>query len=1191
MRKTGDLITLDYDEVVMLEQPLASRVENVNPFNIVTFRGRMILSPSADTWTRNIILDDGTRTVLGDTEETFTNDRIVSSEPDTHIRSRNVAFDTSGVKPITRFYPFFDSTSGIDVIPKLIEVSMDSGSFDINETIEGFDGADRVFAVRSCAPNHKTGSISSPVTVYTTNPYNTGLTLPSLYSASSTVLNIDVAGLVEEAQGRFFGYIETGLKLVGRTSGATATVSNIRLISDSVGNLQGSFFFRDPFGSPVPQLRFQNGTKTFKLTSSSDNSKPLLGDPSISEVETTYRTSGVVDTFRQSTVVVRLPPPPPQPVVFNITNEFITNEITNVTEVTEVTNVTNVTNNVTNVTEVTEVIRETVVIDNGDPLAQSFLVDGSGAFLTSIDLYFRSKDVKEQLTVQIRTVELGIPTLILLQDYAQVVLDPSQINVSEDASVATRVTFPSPIYLQGGEEYSVVLLAPSTNNYEAWVGRMGEPTIETQSLPDAESIVISKQYIGGSLFKSQNGSIWTPSQFEDLKFTLNKADFSKSRDAEVIFYNPELNYESSLIPTLKNNAIRTLPRKMKVKIDTGATASEIAVGKRIAAGIAGIHTTPNGIVERLGGVVSGESLEAGGSGYKASLSGQTASTFNVTGGGTGLTLDVSSGSDGVVTGAAINAAGSGYSVGDLVGIVTSTLGAGQQSGSGALFSIDSISATDTLYLTNVQGQTFSNNAALLHHNGTQFVALTGNKLVDGTVNTPIDALHDGNVIEISQYNHGMHSGNNKLEISNVLPTTSPVILNAAVGLSTSVALLDDPASGANATLPFAEFEGKPVTAGFVKINNEIMKYTTVDSSNESLYISERGISGTAIREHAKGSLVYKYEFNGFSLTGINTDHQLPSTALLTTKSDIDKYYIEIPRSTGRTSGDDMMNFVDDSFGGGKEIFVSQNIQFNQIYPLINHITPGQTALSARTRTVSGTSAAGSEVSFLDQGFEDIQLNAINPLSTPRLVASPINETARLNDLPLNRSNTIAIRLLSGDKNLSPVIDTMNSSISYIRNRLNNPIDDYALDSRVNLNSNDPHAGVYISNRVDLKQPATSLQVLISAQKAESADFRVLYKLFNSEIPDGEQSYDLFPGFDNLLDKDGDGFGDEVINAAKNSGRPDAKVGSSTDGEFLEYQFTADNLSEFTGFVIKVVFSGTNEAEAPRLSDLRAIALA
>ena len=136
-----------------------------------------------------------------------------------------------------------------------------------------------------------------------------------------------------------------------------------------------------------------------------------------------------------------------------------------------------------------------------------------------------------------------------------------------------------------------------------------------------------------------------------------------------------------------------------------------------------------------------------------------------------------------------------------------------------------------------------------------------------------------------------------------------------------------------------------------------------------------------------------------------------------------------------------------------------------------------------------------------------------------------------------------------------------------------------------------NAGIYISNRVDLKQPATSLQVIISAQRAESADFRVLYKLFNTEISEGEQSYELFPGFDNLRDTTGDGFGDEIIATDKNSGRPDAKVPSSVDGEFLDYQFTADDLTEFNGFVIKVVFSGTNESEAPRLQDIRAIALA
>ena len=73
-----------------------------------------------------------------------------------------------------------------------------------------------------------------------------------------------------------------------------------------------------------------------------------------------------------------------------------------------------------------------------------------------------------------------------------------------------------------------------------------------------------------------------------------------------------------------------------------------------------------------------------------------------------------------------------------------------------------------MYLTNVQGeQIFQNNSPLLHFNGTNFVALTGNKQVDGTANTSIDALHAGNVIEIDSIQSWNASGNNKLEISNV----------------------------------------------------------------------------------------------------------------------------------------------------------------------------------------------------------------------------------------------------------------------------------------------------------------------------------------------------------------------------------------------------------------------------------------
>jgi len=45
-----------------------------------------------------------------------------------------------------------------------------------------------------------------------------------------------------------------------------------------------------------------------------------------------------------------------------------------------------------------------------------------------------------------------------------------------------------------------------------------------------------------------------------------------------------------------------------------------------------------------------------------------------------------------------------------------------------------------------------------------------------------------------------------------------------------------------------------------------------------------------------------------------------------------------------------------------------------------------------------------------------------------------------------------------------------------------------------------------------------------------------------------------------------------------------------DNQFLEYQFTADNLDLFTGYTIKIVMSGTNQAYPPRIKEFRTIAV-
>ena len=61
VQKTGDLITLKYSNKQWITQPLASRVENVNPFNMVDYVGQVTLSPAQDTWTRTVTIDGGTR--------------------------------------------------------------------------------------------------------------------------------------------------------------------------------------------------------------------------------------------------------------------------------------------------------------------------------------------------------------------------------------------------------------------------------------------------------------------------------------------------------------------------------------------------------------------------------------------------------------------------------------------------------------------------------------------------------------------------------------------------------------------------------------------------------------------------------------------------------------------------------------------------------------------------------------------------------------------------------------------------------------------------------------------------------------------------------------------------------------------------------------------------------------------------
>ena len=1265
-QKTGDLITLKYDEVTWLDQPQASRVVNVNPFEVTVFVGAVQLDPPSDNWVRTIYIDnyrtestgakwveqanivsdvttvgtttditetdveadqdifDGNHTDITTTKTTTTTQKVetsftntienlrefdyvesvkVKGKADKFMRSRNVGFAANGLKAFTKHIHKLN-TGTPDIFPKLIQIEMSTGSqgFTVGESVRVRNGFYSIGRVKAAAPNHKFGKntpdilsgISKPahmIETYISDPFDKSRPAPSdTYSPTSILFNCDIESLANDEN--YAGYVVNGATLTGETSGAEATVTSIDLYSDTYGDLLGAFYFRNAHQVPLPSNLFLVGTKTFRLTANTTGEYVPPGSTEFaSDATGTYTATGTVIAQATSTVGVRNPAPPAQK-----PNEITTTVSVNVEESTE-----------------------RVEAPYRDPLAQSFTVDETGAFLSSVDVYFGRKATDKKLFVELRTMELGTPTNILVQDYAQVTLNPNNINVSSDASVPTRVTFPSPIYLEAKKEYALVFLSPGSIDYEMWVATMGEPNITPPtSLPattdDSQVGQCTQSYLGGSLFKSQNGTIWTPSQESDLKFTLYKAAFVPS--GTVTLYNSSIEAGNQNTQPLPTNPIRTFPRKLILPVTgiTATTALDLPVGRKISTGAANDDedATVTGIIEARGGAPttgtdsSATTVEVVTKGDWSKMdltnsvtTGTGVEFESVNGIGSNLEAKIEVGLDinnaleitlsdvKAVSGQTLT----GFRVGEILRPKQSSLDLSTIQGTGLTIAIKSIVDTtiDTLFLTDVQGEEFVSGEDLVHYgaaNDTRTVVETTVAKTNGTSTVNGDK-YNGNVMEVIQHNHGHHGSNNKIKITNVKPDTT------AAETSNIITATDSQVNIAvgGTDLAFTRFAGIASDRGYALIDDEIVEYIV---GLDILSLETRGVGDSIAVGHDIGAKIQPYEINGMPLTLVNTVHDITSNNTLKDASNIDNYFLELDRGTGtRASGRTQYSFSSDK-AVGSNVGVSQNHQFSNASAQFNVITPGKgTSVGAQFRTVSGTSADGNEVSFLDQGFEPTILNETTFFPTPRMACSKTNEVERLTTLPDNKSLTLKVDMISTDTNLSPVIDIKNATFILGRNKINNPIgaDNYATDSRSTQLSDDPHGSIFVSRKVTLAQPATSLKVLVAANRQAEADFRVYYRLFTADSSEVSQTFRAFPGHKNMVDLDGDGFGDQIIDIGMNDGRPDAFVKANGQDDFSEYQFSVEDLEQFSGFSIKIVMTSTNECVPVRLKDFRAIALA
>ena len=614
---TGDIITLPYTTTPIVTQTYASRTENINPFAIFTFLGNVQLTPPTDDWFETTRMPDviqqvegnyntmlllsqksgilgtvwnawttqwigdpvkvGSGTAVGAATANFTsqgnlqsltydtyatavgqgrtgvstklelktdyeqvNDRTVSTTVIPYIRSRNILVQANKLKPSTRFYPYFD---GVDVsayctpAQKLVYTPT-SGTFNykVNVGGQGAATARRIAGDSEVCLN--TGD------VITNGAGTATAVVVNVYIDENDAYCLSVVNVK--------GTFANGQTISGSNSSAQGTVVSIApqstLVTNSAGELE--FLFNIP---QTDAVRFRTGTREFKLVD-------------VSTYNGEYTSRGITNYVADGTL---------------ITKQATVNAVRNASLVQEQVSAQQTIHNTSY--RVTSVTVNPPPPEWYDPLAQSFLIQQTGgAFLTSIDIFFATKDDNLPVTLQVREMVNGTPGKTILP-FSIVTKRSEEVNLSANFvtmpdgtqkrsyDTATSFVFESPVYVQDNTEYCFVLQSDS-NNYNVWISYMGD------QIPGSGR-TISVQPYAGVMFLSQNASTWTADNNADIKFTINRAVFNTSVIGDVEFVNDVVPYD-----TLDTDPFQTTSGSTTVRVwhydhgmPTGSTVDISAV--------------------------------------------------------------------------------------------------------------------------------------------------------------------------------------------------------------------------------------------------------------------------------------------------------------------------------------------------------------------------------------------------------------------------------------------------------------------------------------------------------------------------------------------------------------------------------------------------------------------------------------
>ncbi len=415
IQRTGDLISLPYESETYINQPLASKFINVNPFAVVAWIGNVALTPPNDNW-----IDTNTR------PEVVVN---INGENDGWEQMVGFGFESQ-----------FNSWETIQTGRQL------------RSRTRGTTEAERRGAGAGRALRRQTETLA----------FQQGNIERAEITGTETVRNevgerVTDVSIIPFIRPRDITVNVTGMKPLtqvypffdGEPVSPYCTPAG-GLLGDPIytgesGEISGLIFSLPN----TDTLRFRVGDKQFLLLDNAAGDLILAG----TRGEVIYQATGLLQQRENVVLSTRVPrierrttqearvsinttvdffnPPPPPP---------------------------------------RDPLAETFFVDG--------TIYPNGLFLSSLDVYFKSKDTNNiPVTCEIRTTVNGYPSTVVIP-FSDISLLPDAVTTTEDASVATNFLFDKGlVYLQPGE-YSIVILSNSLE-YEVFLAELGEDILGT----------------------------------------------------------------------------------------------------------------------------------------------------------------------------------------------------------------------------------------------------------------------------------------------------------------------------------------------------------------------------------------------------------------------------------------------------------------------------------------------------------------------------------------------------------------------------------------------------------------------------------------------------------------------------------------------------------------------------------------